>query len=115
MGRTLPAPDGGSCDEERPLSPSPPQGRLILMSDCYYHNENLPGNVLERSLRALIQRGGCRMVVASWKVRNHREQDFLHRLRDLGTVLPSVRFANSVYVGALKLTPPRRSGRYTNR
>ena len=56
-------------------------------------------------MRALIAAGGCRMVVASWKTRTFREEGFLRRLQDLGKVLPTVRFANGVCVGALQLSP----------
>lgn len=82
-------------------------GRLIMFSDLYYHNESIPGpgNALERSVRALISAGGFRMVVASWKTRTFREEGFLRRLQDLGKVLPTVRFANGVCVGALQLSP----------
>ena len=58
---------------------------------------------LERSVRALIARGGCRMVAASWKERTLREESFLGRMRDLGRVLPTVRFAKGVCVGALQV------------
>ena len=80
--------------------------RLILMSDVYYYGETLPGGgtALERSLRGLIAHGGCRMVVASWKVRTMREEGFLWRLRDLGRVMPTVRCGNGVCVGALELS-----------
>ena len=80
-------------------------GRIILLSDLYYHNDHTPGpgNALERSVRALIARGGCRMVAASWKERTLREESFLGRMRDLGRVLPTVRFANGVCVGALQV------------
>ena len=97
--------DPSCCDQLHGHEGGRKRGRLILMSDVYYHNENLPGrgNALERSLRAMIAHGGFWMVVASWKVRTSREADFLPRLRDLGTVLPTTRCGNGVYVGALVL------------
>ena len=73
------------------------------MSDVYYHNDHSPGHGLERSVRALIRRGGCALVVASWKTRTFREEGFLARLQDLGKLLPTVRFANGVCVGVLQL------------
>ena len=81
-----------------------PRRRLILMSDVYYHNDHSPkGGGLERSVRALIRRGGCAMVVASWKTRTFKEEGFLGKLRDLGLLLPTVHLPNGVCVGALQL------------
>ena len=73
------------------------------MSDLYYHNEHCGGNTLERSVRALVKRGGCALVAASWKTRTFKEESFLERLRDLGKLLPTVRYADGVCVGALQI------------
>ena len=59
---------------------------LIVASDVLYEWDPAAAAALERTLRALIARGGCRAVVLAWKVRNFVEERFLHRLADCGTV-----------------------------
>ena len=66
--------DGGRCS---PLI----VGAELL---CAWHAA--PYDALERTLRSLIARGGCRLVVLCWRVRNFREEGFLGRLADLGEV-----------------------------
>lgn len=89
--------------DERQECTSEPRGRVILLSDLFYHNDNHPGRPLDRSVRALLKRGGCSMVVASWKERSFREEAFFGRLRDLGKVVPTVRCANGIRIGVLEV------------
>ena len=87
-----------ACGErDRQCSP------LIVLSDLLYDHAPGPADALERSLRALIARGGCRMLVASWKARTHREESFMQRFEDLGAVLPTEHCADGVCIGALQL------------
>lgn len=51
-----------------------------------YEWEPAAADALERSLRALIARGGCRAILFAWKCRNFKEERFLPRLRDCGRV-----------------------------
>ena len=59
---------------------------LILASDVLYSSDAAHFDRLERALRGLIARGGCRLIVLSWHVRNCNEEAFLPRLADLGVV-----------------------------
>lgn len=65
---------GGRCSE------------LIVASDVLYHVDESGFQMLEDALRALIRRGGCRLVVICNQVRNYNEDRFLPRLADLGRV-----------------------------
>mmetsp|Transcript_9377 Transcript_9377/g.21756 ORF Transcript_9377/g.21756 Transcript_9377/m.21756 type:complete len:300 (-) Transcript_9377:95-994(-) len=59
---------------------------LVLASDVLYSSDDSHFDPLEGALRALVARGGCRLVVFSWHVRNCNEEGFLPRLKDLGKV-----------------------------
>ena len=61
---------------------------LVVAAEVLYAQENTPhsADALEQTLRSLIGRGGCRLVVLCWRVRYGNEESFLPRLSDLGTV-----------------------------
>ena len=63
---------GGRCSE------------VLVASDVIYSSDDTSFAPLEAALRALIGRGGCRLVVMCWRVRNGNEERFLSRLADLG-------------------------------
>ena len=63
---------------------------LLVASDCLYEWDDEPANALERTLRDLISRGGCRAVLFAWEVRHGREAGFLERLAELGTLEPTI-------------------------
>ena len=64
--------DAGRCSE------------LILASEVLYSVDEDDFAPLEGAIRALISRGGCRLVAMCWQVRNYNEERFLPRLADLG-------------------------------
>lgn len=75
--------DGDPTEVVRALGGSSP---LILAADCLYDWGPRSSDELERTLRTLIGRGGCRRLCFCWRVRNFREERFLPRLADLGRV-----------------------------
>lgn len=58
----------------------------IVASDVLYSSDESDFDLLESTLRALLRRGGCRLVAICWHVRNCNEERFLPRLADLGQV-----------------------------
>ena len=56
---------------------------LVIAADVVYGRclDELDG-----TLRAIVRSTRCRWVVLSWRVRRHQEEEFLHRLDDLGRV-----------------------------
>lgn len=77
----------------------------IVCADVVYSPES--SAALELTLRALLARGGCALVVIGWVARGHHEEAFLSRLADLGTVATVERFSD-VRFGYLTMT--RRGG-----
>lgn len=59
---------------------------LVLAADVLYDWSSTSIDALERTMRALLARGGCRLAVFAWRVRTCREESFLPRLADLGRV-----------------------------
>ena len=59
---------------------------LVLASDVLYSTDASHFDLLEATLRSLLSRGGCRLVLICWHVRNCNEEAFLPRLRDCGAV-----------------------------
>ena len=77
----------------------------IICADVVYSNES--SAALELSLRALLARGGCALVVIGWVARGHHEEAFLSRLTDLGSVSTVERISDARF-GYLTMT--RRGG-----
>eukprot|EP00966_Prymnesium_polylepis_P202122 4682614-Prymnesium_polylepis.1 len=59
---------------------------LIVAADVLTDRSEAAADALEASVRRLLALGGCRAVLLCWKTRNFREELFLRRLVDLGTV-----------------------------
>jgi len=59
---------------------------VIVLSDCLFEWGSAPADRLESSLRALVSLGGCRAIIVSWEPRNNREEIFLERLQELGSL-----------------------------
>ena len=65
----------------------------IVGADVLYNRASTAA--LELTLRQLLARGGCSLVVIGWVSRGQDEERFLYRLRDLGTVATVERYADS--------------------
>ena len=73
--------DGASDASSAAASPA-----LLIASDVLYDWTGKSADALERTLRALLGRGGAEQVLLCWRVRTRKEERFLHRLADLGDV-----------------------------
>jgi predicted nicotinamide N-methyase len=73
--------DGASDAPSAATSPA-----LLIASDVLYDWTGKSADALERTLRALLGRGGAEQVLLCWRVRTRKEERFLHRLADLGDV-----------------------------
>ena len=61
---------------------------------------------LEVTIRELLSRGGCELVLLGWCERGQQAGDFLHRMSDLGEVCASLRrraqdFSSSLHFAKL--------------
>ena len=65
----------------------------IVAGDVVYHPQS--SLELEVTLRQLILRGGCSLVIISWCERGQQAEQFLWRLSDLGTVRTAFRERDS--------------------
>ena len=79
--RAADAVDGVSDASSAAASPA-----LLIASDVLYDWTGKSADALERTLRALLGRGGAEQVLLCWRVRTRKEERFLHRLADLGDV-----------------------------
>lgn len=77
----------------------------IVCADVVYSPAS--SAALELTLRALLARGGCQLVVIGWVARGHDEEAFLSRLADLGSVSTVERISDACF-GYLTMT--RRGG-----
>ena len=64
----------------------------IVGADVLY--DRVGSAALELTLRLLLARGGCSLVVIGWVSRGQDEEQFLYRLRDLGTVATVEHYAD---------------------
>ena len=79
----------GMSLDECLCSAATPEGscpELIIASEVLYDRNPETADALERTIRALLGRGGCRLLAICWRVRTCREERFLYRLADLGSV-----------------------------
>lgn len=88
--------DGGRC------------AQWIVGGDCLYHDSR-NSLELEVTMRELLLRGGCSLVVLAWCERGQHAESFLWRLRDLGDPETVVRERDAKYAFLSK-----RKGRLSN-
>ena len=67
----------------------------IVCGDCVYEAQSTDD--LELTLRSLIVRGGCSLVILGWCERGQQAEQFLHRLGDLGAARTVFRESSTKY------------------
>ena len=77
---------GREADIDATLAALDGRCSMVVAAEILYEATPSDFDELEKTLRALIGRGGCRRVVFCWSVRNGNEEHFLPRLADLGAV-----------------------------
>lgn len=65
----------------------------VIGADLIYNAASAAA--LELTLRSLIAKGGCSLVIIAWVARGQNEEQFLWRLRDLGNVTTVERFSHA--------------------